>query len=186
MKQNIDKYVQDIRTQFEELNRQVDKNANIGVAIEAITAPFLPPLVRRHFAHSIPNTGILLEAYRIMQDLNKKLTTENEQLKAELNKSKNSFNPFNLHFGMEDDDCDCANCPDKHTCLTYATTKSDSCEDDETEGTSLVTVVWMDGSTVSFSSTSIKQIADEALMIDLDEGGSVVIPMNKVRFYSFQ
>lgn len=184
--QIIEKYVQDIRQKFEEMNRHINKDTNYGVAVDAITAPFLPPLVRRHYAQSIPSTGILLDAYSTMQDINKELTAENEHLKAELHKAVNYIN--NLQAEQEDEnDDDCANCPNAGSCLTYMLNQAGACdcesEEDITEGKLVVSVTWLDGGTVQFLADSTKQMAGESLIIGIEDG-NVVIPLNNVRFFS--
>lgn len=203
-----DKNVLAIKQKYEEMHKQMDKNTDYGQVVDMLTLPFFHPLVRRHFAQSIADTRVLLEAYGVIRSYYGELAEENQKLKAELQKANAYINKLQDGDSNEEEYENCEECPNAGSCLSYIFKQMDEAmdnaqnpeqgcgcdgctcgeeEDDETdtEDVMVVAVTWLDGGTVVFKANSIRQVKGGELHIDIDTG-TVVIPMASVRFYTVE
>lgn len=190
-----------IKQKYEEMQKQMHPKNDYGQIVASITAPIFPPLVRRHMAQTITDTKALLEAYGELRAIYGEVVEENKKLTVELNQmyDKLGYEP------AEEDDEDCDNCENKEHCPIYMLkmlsgmdpekdedcdcSHCNGCAEQEAEGeevvedTMHVSVNWLDGSNLVFAANSIRQVKNAELYIDI-EGGTVVIPMANVKFYS--
>jgi len=203
-----DKNVLAIKQKYEEMHKQMDKNTDYGQVVDMLTLPFFPPLVRRHFAQSIADTRVLLEAYGVIRSYYGVLAEENQKLKAELQKANSYIYKLQDGDSNEEEYENCEECLNSDSYLSYIFKQIDEAmdnaqnleqgcgcdgctcgeeEDDETdtEDVMAVAVTWLDGGTVVFKANSIRQVKGGELYIDIDTG-TVVIPMANVRFYTVE